>query len=433
MLFGSMRIRKLDFSRLLGGVLLASLFCLPPGCSEKAPPPLPADELFQSVETLLGNDYYFAEGQGWNLNTLYAAAWTALSTAPTADTQDTARNKLTGLTEYLQQLPEADRRRESYAALRAMLAALPLGYNTFTPAESLLWSRDPERNAGVGLVLRMDGPGRFLAMDTLEGSASYRENMEPGNYVTAIDDMPTAGMDLEEVVGRIRGPAGTEVKLSYESGPEYTLLRSPVSLRNLLNAEWELPDGGSVEYIMLRSTLGDAVGQMRGLIKRVGERKAIILDLRRLHHGDYEIGFGVANLFVRSGKLGGVRFRDREPVDFIADGEQIFSRPIYVVLGNNASPFAETLAAALGVAKNVAVIGARGKGRAFVSSVHTVPGNIELTLTAGLVLGPNGQALYETGVPVDTTIEAPLPRNPPLKTVDQDDPVQVYLAKKLGL
>ena len=128
-----------------------------------------------------------------------------------------------------------------------------------------------------------------------------------------------------------------------------------------------------------------------------------------------------------------MRFRDREPVDFIADSEQVFSKQIYVVLGDSASPFAETLAAALGVAENVEVIGARGKGRAFVSSVHTVPGSIELTLTAGLVLGPNGQALYETGVPVDATVKAPLPRNPPLKTVDEDDPVQVYLAKKLGL
>ena len=402
---------------MLAGVLNA--------CSEQKLPPLVPAELFDNVEQTLASDYYYKEGEGWTLSALYARAQSAIG--------NSGGNNREALTAYLAELPADQQRAQTYAALNAFLSGLPVGYNIFTPAESLQWSRDPKRTAGVGLVLRMDGPGRFLAMDTLEGSAAYRENMEPGRYLTEIDGASTKDMDLEEVVGRIRGPADSAVTLKYDNGQVFQLQRGEVSFRNILNATWPLPGGGRAEYLMLRSTLADTVGQIRGLLARLGDREALILDLRRLHHGDYENCFGVASLFVRSGQLGGVRFRDREPVDFVADAEQIFSGPIYVVLGENASPFAETLAAALGVAPNVTLVGTAGKGRAFVSTVTPLSGGIELTLTGGLVLGPQGEPLYETGVAVDVPLTAPLPRNPPLTTVDRDDPVQVFLAKKLGV
>ncbi|MEQ9366079.1 MAG: S41 family peptidase, partial [Leptospirales bacterium] len=395
-------------------------------CDRKEAPPLNPGELFKNVEGVLAADYYFSEGEGWNLAGLYGRAQASLGNESGGKTRE-------ALVATLEGAPIDERRRNTYTALGAFLDGLPVGYNTFTRAESLLWSRDPERTAGVGLVLRMVGPGRFLAMDSREGSASYRANMEPGHYLAEIDGQPTKDMDLEEVVGRIRGPAESEVILKYESGESFSLRRGEVSFRNILNAEWSLPDGNRAEYIMLRSTLADTVGQVRGLLARLGRRQSLILDLRRLHHGDYENCFGLANLFVSSGRLGGVRFRDREPVDFVADSEQIFKGPIYVVLGARASPFAETLAAALSVAPNVTLIGEPGEGRAFVSSVTPISGGAEITLTGGLVLGPNDEPLYKTGVPMDATVAAPLPRNPPLTTVDRDDPVQVYLAKKLGM
>lgn len=417
------RARRTLFSGLLLlSVLAGFLFA---ACDKKEAPPLNPGELFTNVESVLAADYYFPEGEGWNLSTLYGKAQTAVG--------NSGGNNREALAAYLQALPDDQKRRQTYTALSAFLEGLPIGYNTFTRAESLLWSRDPNRTAGVGLVLRMVRPGRFLAMDTLEGSASYRANMEPGNFLTEIDGASTKEMDLEEVVGRIRGPSETEVTLKYESGESFPLQRGEVSFRNILNAEWALPDGDRAEYIMLRSTLADTVGQIRGLLARIGQRQTLILDLRRLHHGDYENCFGVANLFVNQGRLGGVRFRDREPVDFVADAEQIFKGQIYVVLGENASPFAETMAAGLAVAPNVTLIGTKGEGRAFVSSVTPISGGVELTLTGGLVLGPNDRPLFETGVPVDATVAAPLPRNPPLTTVDRDDPVQVYLAKKLGM
>lgn len=409
-----------------GLAILVFMLGLVASCSKKEAPPIEPAALFESVESVLAADYYFPEGEGWNLAVLYSAAQKALGNESGGNTRE-------ALSAALNAEPAEQRRRKIYTALSAFLNALPVGYNTFTRAESLLWSRDPERTAGVGLVLRMVGPGRFLAMDTLEGSASYRASMEAGNYLSEIDGQSTKDMDLEEVVGRIRGPAESEVVLRYESGESFALQRGEVSFRNILNAEWALSNGDRAEYIMLRSTLADTVGQVRGLLARLGQREVLILDLRRLHHGDYENCFGLANLFVNQARLGGVRFRDREPVDFVADSESIFKGKIYVVLGENASPFAETLAAALAVAPNVTLVGKSGEGRAFVSSVTPIAGGVELTLTGGLVLGPDDKPLYKTGVPVDATVAAPLPRNPPLTTVDRDDPVQVYLAKQLGM
>ncbi len=400
-------------------------------CGEEKLPPLNPEKLFAETEEAIEEYYYFPPGTGWTKSGIYTAAISAANAD--SDIQRPGNRKL--LVEYLQSLPAEDgtRRTKTYAALGALLSALPAGYNSFTKPESLEWSRDPSRGAGVGLVIRMEQTGRFYAVDTLEGSSSYRAGMEPGRYISKIDGTSVKNMDLEEVVGRIRGPADTEVVIEYDTGKSYNLVRGEVSFRNLLNASWELPGGAKAEYIMLRSTLADTVGQVRGLISRIGARKALILDLRRLHHGDYENCFGVANLFVRTGSLGGMRFKEREPVEFVANSEKIFGGRLYIILGENASPFAEVLAAALSVSPEAKLVGARGGGRAFVSQIRELAGGVELTLTEGLVLGPNGDALYQSGVPVDVSIKSPPPKNPPLAAPDLADPVQAYLARELGL
>lgn len=414
------------------GLLATATLCFSTAaCGEEKLPSLEPSKLFAETEEAIEEYYYFPPGTGWTKSGIYTAALTAADTG--RDVQRPGNRKM--LVDYLESLPVEDgsRRAKTYAALGALLRALPAGYNSFTKPESLTWSRDPARGAGVGLVIRMEQNGGFYAVDTLEGSSSYRAGMEPGRYIAKIDDVPVKNMDLEEVVGRIRGPADTDVLIEYDTGKSYNLVRGEVSFRNLLNASWELRDGAKAEYIMLRSTLADTVGQVRGLISRIGARKAIILDLRRLHHGDYENCFGVANLFVRTGSLGGMRFKEREPVEFVANSEKIFGGQIYVILGENASPFAEVLAAALSVSPEAKLIGARGSGRAFVSQIRELTGGVELTLTEGLVLGPNGDALYQSGVPVDVSIQAPPPKNPPLAEPDSGDPVQAYLARELGL
>lgn len=396
-------------------------------CEEQLPP-LDAETLFQSAETQVREHYYFA-GEDFSVQPLYEAAIYAVTKGADAGMQPSRATLLA----VLDSAPPEERRERIYAAMRAFLDALPEGYNTFVRPESLKWQNDPERTAGVGLVLHLEAPGRVLVVDSLEGSASYRQSMQVGRYVTKVDGVAVDGMDIEEVAGRIRGPADTRVLIEYDNGTSFELERGKVSFRNILNATWELPGGEKAEYVMLRSTLGDTAEQLRGLVSRMGERKYLILDLRRMYNGDYEKGFAAANLFVTSGDVGGLRFRTQEPLIAPADAERIFPGQVYVVLGERPSSFAVSFAASLQPASNVTLIGQNAQKGAFVSRVEELPGRALLSVTNGVVTGPDGTPLHESGVQVDRVVDAPLPEATPINIPNQNDPVQVFLAGKFGV
>lgn len=420
-----MKFAPLNFRRLaLAGLSLLSALAI--GCKEPAPP-INAERLFTLTEKAVRDHYYFPEGQGWTMDALYAAAFTAARGSSSGATNRAS------LVTWLNSLPEDERRARTLTAVAAMIAALPRGYNAAIPPESLAWERDPNRKAGAGIVLHMVAPGRILAVDALEGSAAYRNSVAIGQYIKSVDGVSVAGMDVQEVAGRIRGPAGESVKIEFEDGKTYELERGEVTFRNILNSTWSLPDGGKVEYIMLRSTLGDTVGQVRGLLARIGKREAIILDLRRMFNGDFEKCYGLANLFVNAGRLGALQYRDQQEVEFVADVDRVFEGKVYVVLGDLASPFAETFAAALSGAPNVSIVGASGRGQAFLSHVETVEGDVTLSLTAGVALGRDGKPLFETGVPADLPTPAPLPEQSPVDAPNGKDPVQLALARELGI
>jgi hypothetical protein len=84
-------------------------------------------------------------------------------------------------------------------------------------------SSPPQQFEGVGMVL--DGrSGRVVIADVNDGGPAERAGVQKGDVVVAVDDVATAGLPLDQVIGRIRGPAGTPVRLRFErAGQQFEL------------------------------------------------------------------------------------------------------------------------------------------------------------------------------------------------------------------
>lgn len=82
------------------------------------------------------------------------------------------------------------------------------------PAPNKPFQDDPPRFEGVGMTLRPE-PTRIVVQVVNEGSPAERAGVRAGDVITAIEGAP-AGFDLQNVVSRIRGPAGTPVRIGFE-------------------------------------------------------------------------------------------------------------------------------------------------------------------------------------------------------------------------
>ncbi|MCU0700492.1 MAG: carboxypeptidase regulatory-like domain-containing protein [Myxococcaceae bacterium] len=82
------------------------------------------------------------------------------------------------------------------------------------PSPNRTWQDETPRFEGVGMTL--DGrTGRVIVQLVNEGSPAERAGVLAGDVIMTVDGAP-AGPDLPAVVNRIRGPAGTPVRIGFE-------------------------------------------------------------------------------------------------------------------------------------------------------------------------------------------------------------------------
>jgi hypothetical protein len=92
------------------------------------------------------------------------------------------------------------------------LDALPTGAPTGgSPAQQF---------EGVGLVLDPNTAQGALVTSVNEGGPAERAGVQRGDLIVGIEGQPVVGVPLQDIIGRIRGPAGTEVHMTFARGAQ---------------------------------------------------------------------------------------------------------------------------------------------------------------------------------------------------------------------
>lgn len=387
----------------------------------KEVPPINPTKVFTQVEAAITTTY-FSGDPAPPLEKLYGNAVAALDAKETPDMKGTIKA-------IESQGPDKVRER-TYRALNAFLSELP-GGNDFTRAEGLLMSEDKSRQAGIGILLMQEGPGKFIVLDTLESSPAQAAGVKPGSVVKSIDGLEVANMDLEEVAGRIRGAESTDVRLGL-LGSEPTIKRSKLNFINYSNATWLLTTGGQVEIVALRTAVPGTATNLEQFMRQMGKRSAVILDLRKLQSGDFSECFKIADLLVGKKKMGElVQKNGAIPMESTADS--LFTGPIYVILGKHSSSAADVVAMALRSSLEVNLIGVDRPGLAYFAENIPLDGGIVLKLTKGFVADERSIPLPKRGLKMDVNIDDYLPLEPPGDKPSEADPAHRQLRTMLGL
>ncbi len=140
-----------------------------------------------------------------------------------------------------------------YGAISGMLASLGDPYTVFlNPQENKDFSQSLQGNLeGIGAEVGMRN-NILTIISPLEDSPAQRAGFKPGDKILKINDELTAGMTVEEAVSKIRGPKGTEVRLTIARDailldvvPESGQLRPNVE--NIIYIMASYPDGSPAQ------------------------------------------------------------------------------------------------------------------------------------------------------------------------------------------
>ena len=265
----------------------------------------------------------------------------------------------------------------------------------------------PLAPAGVGLELTRQYYLRVIA--ARDNSPAAKAGLQTGDYIRAINEMPTREMSVWEGVRALRGTPGSKVSITIIRGnaadPHVVELTRETEPTSVVNSRMAAPGIGYLRIAAIgTATAGQVTSQVAELAK--GGASKLIVDVRRASNGTVDDGIALARLFVAQGTLA---FRElkggtRETIA-AASGDGPVTLPAVVLIDTGTSGAAEIFAAALSGNKRADLIGEHTIGRAASQKLVKLPDGAGLWLSTMRYLTPTGAQLHEKGleptVPVD--------------------------------
>ena len=306
-----------------------------------------------------------------------------------------------------------DRQKMIQGAIRGMLDSLGDRYTVYQEPDLATQTRDDMQGkmAGIGTYLRITDGHAFI-YKPIKNSPALQAGLRQDDEIVSIDGdavVPMiAGLDTTQaavkIAGRLRGPAGTIVKLTLrrgDTGPfEATITRADIVVPSV---DSQLLSQG-LAYIRISefkaTTTSEFDTALRGLLPR--KPRGIILDLRNNPGGFLQNAQDVLGRFYSGVAL----YEDKngqslEQLDTRPGGSdtRAYEIPLAVLVNNGSASASEIVAGALRDARaNTFLIGDKTYGKGSVQNIHTLSDGGSARITIAHWLTPNKSEIHKLGI-----------------------------------
>lgn len=299
-----------------------------------------------------------------------------------------------------------------YGAIDGMVKSIGDPYTMFlTPDQSKQFDQDLEGSVtGIGAEVGIKD-GRAVIIAPISDSPAQKAGIKPQDLIMKIGDTDTKGLDLNTAVSKIRGEAGTKVKLVIQRGGKtlnFEITRAKIEIKSV---RWEIKDNniGYIEISRFDSKTSELIKEAATELKEKGV-KAVVLDLRNNPGGYLDAAVDVSSQFVKNGTVvtekRTVGKEKKEEYHASGNGKLTDSNIPMVVLVNEGSASAsEIVAGALQDQKRAILVGEKTFGKGSVQSVESLGQGATLHVTIAHWYTPNGKNINKEGLAPDIEVK----------------------------
>ncbi|NGX56812.1 MAG: Tail-specific protease [Candidatus Anoxychlamydiales bacterium] len=314
--------------------------------------------------------------------------------------------------------------------LKSFCASLDSHTNYLSPSEAKqLMIEIQQRLFGIGALLK-DNLNGFEIVRIIEKSAAEKVNLKIKDKIIAVNKEPVIGLDITEVVEKIRGEKGSEVMLTIvrpskdtkkEDTFDITLKRDEVVLEeSRFEKKIEPYADGIIAHLKLHSFYQDPNSSSSSDIKKAIENlnkknkiKGIILDLRSNTGGLLPQAVEVVSLFISKGIVVSIKDNNGNIAHLRdTEGKITYDGPLVVLVNKASASASEIVAQTLqdyGRAIIVGDLNTFGKGTYQTFTLDSsknakVNPSGEYKVTKGKYYTVSGKTPQLTGVQSDITV-----------------------------
>lgn len=310
--------------------------------------------------------------------------------------------------------PVEDSREVEYAAVNGMLQTLDPHSVLLRPElyrEMKLTTKG--EFGGLGFVIQMR-EGVLTVVKVLPKTPAFRGGIKKDDQILKIGEESTVNMDLNEAVGKLRGPVDSKVTISmmrkgWEKAQQMTVTRALITIESVQSKLL----ASNVGYVRLKNFQGNTTRDLQLAIEELGEQakksgsptglKGLVLDMRGNPGGLLDQAIQVSDLFLSSGTIVstvGLSDKLREEKRAHQDDEDDLF-PMAVLVNAGSASASEIVAGALKNQNRAVIIGRQSFGKGSVQVLYDFPDESALKLTIAKYLTPGDLSIQEVGITPD--------------------------------
>ena len=289
---------------------------------------------------------------------------------------------------------------------KAMVKALKDRFSAYyTPAEAKEFRQALSAEfEGIGVTVQPDKKG-LKVVSVFEDTPAERAGIRKADLIVGVNGKSIAGVESDIATGRIKGEAGTKVRLSVQSPDEepreVEVERAKIDVP-IAEGEMKESNGVKIAHVRLASFTDGAHGAVRDELEPLIEQgaRAIVLDLRGNGGGLLTEAVLVSSLFVEDGLIVSTKGRNRDERKFDAEGSAAApDLPMVTLVDGGSASASEIVAGALRDRGRATVVGEKTFGKGVFQEIKFLSDDSILELTVGSYFLPKGANLAQNGIP----------------------------------
>ncbi len=308
---------------------------------------------------------------------------------------------------------EVDQSKLIESAINGMLMSLD-PHSSYLPPSEFDDMRVQTRGefGGLGIEVTQEN-GYVKVVSPIDDTPASRAGVEAGDYITHVDGESVLGLTLNEAVDLMRGPVGSDIKVTIVRGEdepfEVTLTRDVIKIA-AVRARTE----GHVVVLRLTTFNEQTFPGLEAEIKKQSEEaggmdqvSGFVVDLRNNPGGLLTQAVEVSDAFLDAGEIVSTRGRDGADSERYnaTPGDLAEGKPVVVLINGGSASASEIVAGALQDHHRAIVVGTRSFGKGSVQTIMPLQGNGALRLTTARYYTPSGRSIQNLGVAPDIIVE----------------------------
>ncbi|MFV9875209.1 MAG: S41 family peptidase [Rickettsiales endosymbiont of Dermacentor nuttalli] len=286
---------------------------------------------------------------------------------------------------------------------------------------------------GLGMEVTVEN-GFVKVISPIDDTPAFQIGIKSGDYIISIDDESVTGMTLTEAVKKMRGKAGSKVKLTIlregNSEPlEFNITRKIIKVTSVKTRI----EANNIGYIRINSFSEQTVESLKNVLHKMkaeeGKKlQGIVIDLRNNPGGLLNQAIEVTELFLGRGEIVSTRGRSKDSViRYNASNREIVEGvPLVVLINGGSASAAEIVAGALQDHKRAVIMGTKSFGKGSVQTIINIPEYGAIKLTTARYYTPSGRSIQAEGIVPDIVVEPAK-----IEFIEKNDTIKLYSEAKL--